>query len=99
MRRLADLWAGRLPLGEAFWIWAVGVGLALNVTASAAMLGMLAVDLPGALALAIHLAPAPYNVAVAIAVWRSAAAYEGPPGNAAAARVAVLAWAAFLMLI
>jgi hypothetical protein len=99
VRRLADLWAGRLPLGEAFWIWAVGVGLALNVAASAAMLGMLAAGLPGALALAVHLAPAPYNLAVVVAIWRSAAAYDGPPGNAAAARVAVVVWAAFLMLI
>ena len=31
MTRLRALWPGDLPLGEAFWTYAVGIGLALNL--------------------------------------------------------------------
>lgn len=99
MRRLADLWHGRLPLAEAFWVWAVCAGLILNVAATALMLAALAADLPGGVALAVHLVPAPYNVAVAIAVWRSAGRYEGPQFWADMARTGAIAWAICLMLL
>ncbi len=99
MRRLADLWAGRLPLAEAFWVWAVGCGLVLNLAATFLMLAVLTAELPAALALALNFAPAPANVALAIAVWRSANAYEGPQHWADAGRAAGVAWAAFLMLV
>lgn len=99
MSRLGDFWAGRLPLAEAFWTWAVAGGLALNVAATGLTLAALAAELPPALAVAVHLAPAPLNVALAVAVWRSAARYDGPRAWAEAARAAAVAWAALLMLI
>lgn len=99
MRRLGDLWAGRLPLAEAFWVWAVGVGLALNLAATAASLGALAAGLPAGLAVALHLVPAPANVALVVAVWRSADAYEGPRHWAEGARVSAIGWVGLLMLI
>ena len=99
MRRLGDLWAGRLPLAEAFWVWLVGAGLALNVAATALSLGALAADLPAAVALALHLAPAPVDVALAIAVWRSARAYEGPAFWADGARVSAIGVAGLLVLV
>lgn len=99
MTRPGDLWAGRLPLGEAFWVWLVGVGLAVNVATTGLGLAALAADLPGAVALAFHLAPAPLNVALAVAVWRSARGYEGPAFWADGARVSAIGWAAFLMLV
>ena len=96
MSRLAALWAGRLPLARAFWGWAVLGGLAVNTVASALALAALAADLPGLLALGLHLAPAPYNIVIAVGVWRSA----GHEADAArwrdAARLAVVAWAVLL---
>ena len=99
MSRLPDLWHGRLPLSEAFWVWAIGIGLALNLAATSAMLALVAADLPAGLALGVHLLPVPYNVAVGVGVWRSAGSYEGPPFWADLARVAAIAWAALLMLL
>lgn len=99
MRRLADLWAGRLPLAEAFWVWAVGVGLVLNLAATAASLAALADGLPAAVVVALHLLPVPANVALAVAVWRSATAYEGSTFWADGARVSAIGWAGLLMLI
>ena len=99
LARLADLWHGRLPLAEAFWVWAVGVGLALNLTTTTLMLAALAADLAAGVALAVHLLPAPYNVAVAVGVWRSAGRYEGPQVWADMGRAGAIAWAAFLMML
>lgn len=99
MSRLGDLWAGRLPLGAAFWTWGVGVGAAVNLVATGGMMAAAAAGLPGAVALAIHLAPLPYNAAVAVGVWRSADRYEGPRLWAEAARVAAVVLAAVLTLL
>lgn len=99
MSRLGDVLAGRLPLAETFWTWAVGLGLAVNVAATALSLAALAADLPPAAALALHFAPVPCNIALVVAVWRSAARYAGPRRRAEAARMAVVAWAALLTLL
>ena len=99
MRRLGELWAGRVPLAEAFWTWAVGVGLAVNLAATVVSLGALAGEMPAAVAVAFHLAPTPVNVGLAVAVWRSAGAYEGPQHWADAARAGAVAWAGLLMLL
>jgi len=96
--RIADFWHGRLPLGTAFWLWAVVIGAAVNVVATAGTFAALAADLPGLLALAIHLSPLPCNAACVIGVWRSATAYEGPRHLAEGARVAVVVWAVVLTL-
>ena len=81
MRALGDLWAGRLPLGEAFWKHAVLIGLALNIAATGGMFAAVAAGLPDAAALAIHLSPLPYSAACVLGVWRSAA-----PGRIGAGR-------------
>ena len=99
MRRLGDLWSGRLPLGQAFWTYAVLIGATVNIAATAATLGALAAGLHGVLALAIHLSPLPYSVAMVVGVWRSAAQHPGARRHAEAARLAVIAWAALLTLI
>lgn len=99
MSRLADFWNGRLPLAEAFWVWAVFVGLTLNVAATGLTLAALAAQLPPAAALAIHLAPAPLDVALAVGVWRSAGRYAGPRHRADMARAAAVVWAGVLTLV
>ena len=32
MAKVLSLWQGELPLGEAFWTWAIGIGLVVNLT-------------------------------------------------------------------
>jgi hypothetical protein len=99
VRTLADLWAGRLPLRAAFWIWGVAVGGAVNLAATAGSMSVLAAGLPAPAALAMHLLPLPYNIAIAVGVWRSAGQYEGPQLWADLARVGAVALAAGLTLI
>jgi hypothetical protein len=99
LRALGDLWSGRLGLAEAFWTWAVLIGLTVNMVFTGATLAVVATDGPALLALALHLAPVPYNLAIAVGVWRSAAAYDGERQWADLARAAVVAWAMFLTLV
>jgi hypothetical protein len=89
---IGTLWAGAVPLPVAFWRHAIVDGFAVNLVATLAMLALLAMDAPGWLALAIHLAPLPYNVLFLVAVWRSAARWPGPPPWADVARIAVTVW-------
>ncbi len=76
--------AGELPLGEAFWTWAVGGGLVVNIVTSLAFLALISMDRP-ILALVIgYGCSVPYNVAAVIGVWRAA---DRHPGDAVAANV------------
>ena len=90
---LRRLWGGRLPLGTAFWWYAIVWGTALNVAATLLALALLAADLPAVLAVAVGALPIPYNLVVLVAVWRSAAAYQGPRLRADLARILSLLWA------
>jgi hypothetical protein len=99
LSELANLWAGRLPLAQAFWKHAVLIGLAVNLAATVASLGAIAAGLSSALALALHLAPLPYTLVCAAGVWRSAARHPGPPFWPDMARFAVLVWATLLVLV
>lgn len=95
MKKLRSLWLGELPLREAFWTWAIGVGLLVNVTTSALFLAMIAADRPWAALLFGYALSVPYNVLAVVGVWRSAAHYEGPISHAELARLV----AAILMLV
>ena len=46
MTRLRALWSGDLPLGEAFWTYAVTIGLAVNLTTSLLFLVLISWDRP-----------------------------------------------------
>ncbi|MDP9137730.1 MAG: hypothetical protein M3N38_06090 [Pseudomonadota bacterium] len=96
---MTDLWHGRLPLHVAFWRHAVGYGLALNLVTTGAMLILIVLDLPIALALLVHFLPVPYLVLAACGVWRSADRFHGAPATAQAAKLAVLAWCALLVVL
>ena len=52
-----------------------------------------------ALAVVAFALPIPYNVFVAVAVWRSADRYQGSKAWADAARVATVIWAVVLTAI
>lgn len=97
MRRLIRLakalWTGEVPLGRAFWEYAMVWGSLANLLTSVAYFALLATPLHPALALLMFALPIPYNVFVAVAVWRSADRYAGPRSRADLARLAVVLWA------
>ena len=90
MRNLRSLWLGELPLGEAFWTWAIGIGLTVNLTTSALFLALIAADRPWSALFVGYALSMPYNVLASVGVWRSAARYEGSAAYAEAARIATL---------
>lgn len=93
MKKLRALWRGELALADAFWTWAVTVGLVVNVTTSALFVAMMVNDrLWEALFLGYALS-LPYNLIAIVGVWRSAARYDGPAFHAVLAR-----GASFLLL-
>ncbi len=90
MKKLRSLWLGKLPLSEAFWTWAISVGLLVNVTTSALFLAMITVDRPWAALLFGYALSVPYNFLAVVGVWRSAGRYRGPVHHADLARVATM---------
>ena len=90
MKKLRSLWLGKLPLSEAFWTWAISVGLLVNVTTSALFLAMITLDRPWAALLFGYAPSVPYNTLATVGVWRSAARYRGPAAHADRARIATL---------
>ena len=86
MKKLRSLWLGELPLNEAFWTWAICVGLLVNVATSALFLAMLTADRPWAALLFGYAPSIPYNLLAVVGVWRSAKRYQGPAGYAELAR-------------
>jgi hypothetical protein len=46
MIKLRSLWSGELALGDAFWTWAVTVGLVINLVTSVLFLVLILQDLP-----------------------------------------------------
>ena len=95
MKKLRALWSGDLPLGEAFWTWAVVIGLPLNLATSLAFLTLMTADQPWAALFAGYVLSVPYNLVAVVGVWRSAGRHSGEPAHATLARLAVAA----LMLV
>ena len=90
MTRLLAHSRGDLPLGEAFWTWAVFGGLLVNISTSIAFLILIAADLPWLALLLGYGLSVPYNVVALVGVWKSAAHHDGPPFQADLARGASL---------
>ena len=88
MAKMRSLWLGKLPLGEAFWTWAIGVGLLVNLASSVLFVALLSADRPWAALFVGYVLSVPYNVLAVVGVWRSAARYRGPAGRAETARIA-----------
>ncbi len=72
------LWAGELPLRQAFWQYAVGYGPLINLVTSLAFLALLINDANIALVALAFTLPIPYSFVMVVAVWRSADRYSGP---------------------
>lgn len=90
MDKLSALWSGALALDEAFWTWAVTIGLLVNIATSLLFLALIFQDMPIAALLAGYAVSVPYNVVATVGVWRSAARYQGPPLHADLARIATV---------
>lgn len=86
---LSRLWRGEIPLATAFWTWAVLGGLLVNITTSAAFLILVSNDQPILAIIAGYAPSLPYNLAVTVGVWRSAARYPGERHWAEFARISV----------
>ncbi len=86
------LWAGEVPLAEAFWHYAVGYGFLLNVVTSGLFLILIGYDADPVLLVLTFLLPLPYNVLAVVAVWQSANRYAGPPRWAEIARFGTVIW-------
>lgn len=88
-----------MPLAVAVWRYAFLYGLALNVAATVAALGLVAGDAPIALAVAVHLSPVPYSVLAICGVWRSAGRHPGDRSMAEFAKIGVVAWFCLLLVL
>ena len=98
MSKLRTLWRGEYPLADAFWTWAVTVGLFVNVTTSVLFVVMIMRDWPWAALLIGYGVSLPYNAVAVVGVWRSASRYEGPAIHADMARAATAILMAVLSL-
>ncbi len=92
------LWAGEVPLRQAFWQYAVGYGLLINLVTSLAFLVLLTNDENIALVALAFALPIPYNVVMAVAVWRSANRYAGSETWADLARIGTVIWMVVLTI-
>jgi hypothetical protein len=98
-KTLTAQWRGELPLGLAFWHYAIGYGTIANILATAAAIACVLAGLPELLAILVHFLPLPYVITAVVGVFRSAARYSGDPAWAGLARGAVLVWAALMVFI
>ena len=87
MRKLRALWSGELPLGEAFWTFAIGIGVALNLSTTVLFMALAAFDRPWPELLGAYVLSFPYNIVALVGVWRSAERYQGPALHAHLARI------------
>lgn len=88
---------GDVPLARVFLHDMLMIGTIVNIVTGGSALIAYASDLPGWLALAIFLLPLPYNVALCISVWRSAARH--PSGWSDLARLGALLWLLAVVVI
>ena len=87
-----QLWTGEFPLGRAFWYYAVGYGLLLNLVTALAFFALLQNDANMVLVVLAFASPVPYNIFMVVAVWRSADRYRGPKTWAELARASTVIW-------
>lgn len=73
MNALRRLWRGELKLAEAFWTWAVCIGLVINLVSLMISLILVTEDRAIAALVVGHGIAVPYNIVATVGVWRSAA--------------------------
>ena len=90
VKTIKSLWAGEVPLGVAFWQYAVVYGLLINIVTSILFVALVVMNVSLFLLVPAYLIPTPYNVLIIVAVWRSAEHYQGPKRWADLARAVTL---------
>jgi hypothetical protein len=93
----AARWRSEVSLDRIFFIDMLLVATAINVAAALVSLMMFGLKLPAWAAIAVYLAPLPYNVFLTVAVWRTAdrSAFSA----AAFYRLGALVWLAVSVLV
>lgn len=91
MRGLVPLWRGELPLGVAFWTWAVCWGIAINTATKLGFLVLLSYDRVVPAMLVNYGLTLPFNIVAMVGVWRSATRYPGSSVHADLARGSAIA--------
>jgi hypothetical protein len=99
LKRLRALWAGDLPLSEAFWVYAVSIGVTLNAVTTLLFFALIVAERPLAALFFGYGCAVPYNVVATVGVWRSAARHEGERALAELARLITLVGMILLSLI
>lgn len=84
------LWRGELPLGEAFWTYAVIGGIAVNAATTVLLVVLVSADRPVAALVAGYALSVPYNILAIVGVWRAADRDDGPRTRANLYRIAAL---------
>lgn len=79
-----------MPLAEAFWTWAVLVGLLVNILTTMGFLWLIMAEQRLAAFIVGYACSIPYNIVVAVGVWRSAGRPDADPRWAGAARLAAV---------
>ena len=87
MNPFGRLWRGELPLSQAFWNFAVIGAFAVNLGTSVLFLALLMNGYTVAAFIVGYALSVPYNVLVAVGVWRSADRYQGERRWADLARI------------
>lgn len=90
MNGIRRLWRGDLPLAEAFWTWAVCIGVTINMASLLGSLILVTEDRAILGLIAGHAISLPYNIIATVGVWRSAARYQGDRSWANTARIVTL---------
>ncbi len=96
MGELRRLWSGELPLVQAFWIYAVFGGVAVNLVTSVLFLVLVSADRPLAALVAGYGVSVPYNIVATVGVWRAADRHQGDRTHADLARIVTLIGMALL---
>lgn len=92
MKQIGRLWAGDVPLSEAFWQYCVLYGLLVNLVTSLLFLALVINEANAIVLVLAYAIPMPYNFVIAVAVWRSANSYPGPKEHANLARFVTVIW-------
>lgn len=94
---LARYARGEVPLARVFFHDMLLVGTVVNIVTGALALAFYAGGFPAWLAVAIFLSPLPYNIALCVFVWRSAA--RNPSGWSDLARAGSALWLLAVMIV
>ena len=81
MAKLRSLWLGELPLGEAFWTVAIGIGLVVNLTTSVLFLALITNDRPWAALFVGYALSVPYNILAGVGVGARQRTTRVPPAT------------------